>query len=90
MAEHSLEISKVVWERYIEKNTNIRRIGQLKQREYFDLPSDLIEWNESEVIEEDYSYGMIKIILNDEIVSKREVSMDYGKFALAYYEINID
>ena len=72
MAEHSLEISKVVWERVTLKRTpTSEELEQLKQREYFDLPSDLIEWNESEVIEEDYSYGMIKITLNDEIVFEK-------------------
>lgn len=72
MAEHSLEISKVVWERVtLKRIPTSEELEQLKQREYFDLPSDLIDWNESEVIEEDYSFGMIKITLNDEIVFER-------------------
>lgn len=72
MAEHSLEISKVVWERVaLKRIPTSEELESIKQREYFDLPGDLIEWNESEVIEEDYSYGMIKITLNDEIVFEK-------------------
>lgn len=72
MAEHSLEISKVVWEKVaLKRIPTSEELELIKEREYFDLPDGLIDWNESEVIEEDYSFGMIKITLNDEIVFER-------------------
>lgn len=72
MAEHSLEISKGVWERVaLKRIPTSEELELIKEREYFDLPDGLIEWNESEVIEEDYSYDMIKITLNDEIVFEK-------------------
>lgn len=72
MAENSLEISKVVWERVeLKRIPTSEELVLIKAREYFDLPDDLIDWDESEVSEEDYSFGMIKITLNDEIVFER-------------------
>jgi hypothetical protein len=72
MAEHSLEISKVVWEKVeLKRIPTSEELELIKQREYFDLPDDLIVWDESEVSDEDYSFGLIRITLNDEIVFEK-------------------
>lgn len=73
MVEHSLEISKVVWEKVeLKRIPTSEELELIKQRDYFDLPDDLIDWNDSEIKEEDYSYGKIKIIINDKLVFEKK------------------
>lgn len=72
MTENSLEISKIVWEKVaFNRIPTTEELKLIKDREYFDLPDDLINWDESEVTNEDYSYGQIKIILNNRTVFEK-------------------
>ena len=73
MTENSLEISKVVWEKVtFNRIPTSEELKLIKEREYFDLPNDLINWKESEVTNEDYSFGQITITLNDKKIFEQK------------------
>jgi len=67
-----IEITKEVTERVPLKRTPTKEeLAEIKEGEFFDLADDLIDWNNSTLQDEDYSYCAVKIILSDKQIFER-------------------
>lgn len=73
MSEHSLQISKVVWEKAaFNRMPTQEEILLIEEGQFYSVAEDLINWDEAEVIEEDYSYGQITLTINGKRVFHRK------------------
>lgn len=66
-----IEITKVVKERVpILREATYDEIKQIKNDEMFDTEK-LIDWDNAETVEEDYSFGGIRLVLNGKAIYQK-------------------
>ena len=70
--ENYIEITKVVKERVpLLRDVSLYELKKIKNDEMFDIYG-LIDWDNAEVIKEDYSYGGIRVVEHGKTVYNRK------------------
>lgn len=60
--ENYIEITKMVTERVpLTRKPTPEELEMIKNDEIFDITEPLIDWDNADIIDEDYSYGSLKV-----------------------------
>lgn len=77
--ENYIEITKIVKERVpLLRKPRPEELNMIKNGSMFDISEKLIDWDKSETIEEDYSYGGLKVQFEDKLLYNKLQNRYFG------------